>query len=67
MRQTIKRTALNSAQKTILAKAIKKFAQTKENRNPAKIYSLIDKAVKGKIIHKNKAGRIKSRLTKLIS
>ena len=67
MRQTIKRTALNSTKKTILTKAIKKFTQAKENRDSAKIYSLIDKAVKRKIIHKNKAGRIKSRLAKLLS
>lgn len=41
----------------------KKFEEAKKQLD--KIYSLLDKAAKKKVIHPNKASRKKSRLTKL--
>lgn len=60
LRQTIKRTIKNRAQKDALKTAIKKVTAANVNN----IQAMIDKAVKRGLIHANKAARIKSRLAK---
>lgn len=59
-RQNIKRHAHNVKIKDELKKTIKEASA----KNLSKVYSVVDKAVKRHIIHKNKAARIKSRLSK---
>ena len=60
LRQTLRRTKDNSLLKAKLKKAIK----TAKPSNVAEVSSIIDKAAKKKIIHPNRASRLKSRLAK---
>lgn len=66
-----KRHAHNVKIKTELKKTIKKYQQmvTAKNAGEAaatlkKVYALLDKAAKKNVIHKNKANRDKSRLSR---
>lgn len=68
MRKDKKRTVANSwyikAYKQVLNKIKKKQGDLKELL--ARFYSQVDKAAKRKIIHKNKATRLKSRISLLV-
>jgi len=66
VRKDKKRTARNKALLAILKTAISKIKKTKNKDDFKKAVSLIDKAAKTKLIHKNKAARLKSSLAKLI-
>ena len=70
VRQTVKRNAINTSNKSQLRTQIKKLRaalasgdkkQSQDLLNPT--ISTIDKAVNKGILHKNTAGRYKSRLT----
>ncbi len=69
IRQSEKRRRINKAKKSRLKTMIKKFIaadeKTREKMYP-EIQSLIDKAAKDNLIHKNKAARLKSKLSKLL-
>lgn len=67
LKQSRKRNKTNKQRKESLKAEIKKFKATKEPKSLNLIFSLADKAVKLGIIHKNKAKRIKSNLSKSIS
>lgn len=69
-RQDKKRHSLNVKIKNELKKSIKKYQALVASKNAGeaattlkKVYSLLDKAAKKNIIHKNKASRDKSRLS----
>lgn len=69
-RQTEKRTAHNRANTSQLRTALRKFRQALQSGDSAQAksqfsatVSMIDKAVKKGVIHKNTAGRYKSRLS----
>ncbi|HET9183482.1 MAG TPA: 30S ribosomal protein S20 [Candidatus Angelobacter sp.] len=69
-RQTEKRTVGNRANTSQLRTALRKFRQTLQSGKPADAraafagtVSAIDKAVRKGVIHKNTAGRYKSRLS----
>jgi small subunit ribosomal protein S20 len=69
-RQTERRTAANRANTSQLRTALRKFRQALQSGDSAQAKSLfsatasmIDKAVKKGVIHKNTAGRYKSRLS----
>jgi small subunit ribosomal protein S20 len=69
-RQTERRTARNRANTSQLRTALRKFRQSMQSGKPADAkaafagtVSAIDKAVKKGVIHKNTAGRYKSRLS----
>jgi small subunit ribosomal protein S20 len=71
-RQNIKRRAHNRNQKGALKKIIKDFKKSVSSKNDgenkeaiSKIQKALDKAAKTNLIKKNKASRIKSRLSKL--
>ena len=49
-----------------LKTAVKKFRKEKRKEDFKKIVSLLDKAGSNKIVHKNTAARLKSRLSKLL-
>lgn len=73
-RQTEKRTAANRANTSQLRTALRKFRQALQSGDSAQAKSLfpatvsmIDKAVKKGVIHKNTAGRHKSRLSARLS
>ena len=69
-RQTEKRTAANRSNTSQLRTALRKFRQALQSSDSAQAKNLfpatvstIDKAVKKGVIHKNTAGRYKSRLS----
>ena len=73
-RQNIKRRAHNTKKKGVLKKIIKDFKKSVSSNNVSenkefvsKIQKALDKAAKTNLIKKNKASRIKSRLSKLVN
>lgn len=67
LRQDKKKNLLNHSQMSELRTQIKKTRLTQTKEDLSKSYKLIDKSVTKKIIKKNKADRLKSRLTIAIS
>lgn len=68
LRQDKKRTSRNTVYSKSVEKIVKslhKATKGKKVEALRKAYSVLDKAVKKKIIHKNKASRLKSRISKL--
>lgn len=65
--QDKKRTIRNAKQETALKDAIKEAKKNPTAKTVQEATSLTDKAAKKFIIHKNKAARIKSGLSKLLS
>lgn len=73
--KTAKRALRSSKRKEIVNKinlsrlevAIKKAKKTKSQKDVSTASSIADRVAKGKTIHKNKAARIKSQLTRLIT
>lgn len=66
LRKDRRRERKNLEVKSVFKKAVK---DTKKNPTVKKIsdaFKIIDKAAKKRIIHKNKASRIKSRMAKLV-
>jgi small subunit ribosomal protein S20 len=66
LRQDIKKEKINRILKESLRSAIKDAKKAKTSEKVSKAVKLIDKAVKNRFIHKNKAARIKSSLSKLV-
>ncbi|MBI2506974.1 MAG: 30S ribosomal protein S20 [Candidatus Colwellbacteria bacterium] len=71
LRQSLKRRGMNLARKKQMKDALKQYRQALALNNTDEIktrlplvYKALDKAAKTKVITKNKAGRLKSRLTK---
>lgn len=58
------RTARNRKREILLKSAVKKARVGKSARDIQAAFSALDKAAKVKLIHKNKAARLKSRLSK---
>jgi small subunit ribosomal protein S20 len=65
LRQDIKREKTNNLLRSAFKNAVKDAEKGKSSEKVLKAVRLVDKAVKNKLIHKNKAARIKSRLSKL--
>lgn len=65
LRQDIKRTEKNKAQKNHLKSAFKKALKAPTEESARTIQTVIDKAAKQNIIHKNKAAHMKSRIAKV--
>lgn len=66
LRQDKKREKANKLVKTSFKNAIKDAQKAKTSEKVIKAIKLVDKAVKARVIHKNKAARIKSGLSKLV-
>ncbi len=66
LRKDIKRTERNAKTKVSLSKALKLAAKKPSASTVKAAAKLADIAAKNKIIHKNKAARIKSSLSKLV-
>lgn len=68
MRQDVKRTAANSVYERAFKKLIKEVSKvtgTAQTEVVKKAHAAIDKAAKRQVIHKNKASRLKSRVSRL--
>lgn len=65
LKQDKKREKKNDGLRADLNTAIRKAKKTKSGKTIAQAVAIVDKAAKNKIIHTNKAARIKSSLTKL--
>ncbi|KKU88776.1 hypothetical protein A3A64_01770 [Candidatus Gottesmanbacteria bacterium RIFCSPLOWO2_01_FULL_48_11] len=52
--------------KTTLKKLVKAARKTPSQKTLTAVFSALDKAAKHNVIHKNKAARLKSRLSKLL-
>ena len=69
MRKDVRRTKQNEVYRGAISKAVKFLVKLKGGEGASekakKAVSLIDKAAKRKVIHKNKAARLKSRVMKL--
>ena len=61
------RTARNAVKSNALKKLIKISRKTPNAKNLTAVFSALDKAAKTHLIHRNKASRLKSRLSKLVS
>ena len=74
IRQTIKKTKINNRYREgikYLKRKTKLFIKRKDSKEDInellrKFYSIVDKAAKRNVVHKNKAARLKSRITKLL-
>ncbi len=64
LRKDRKRTLVNKVKKDNLKDLIKKARGKKTPEDLKKVFSALDRAAKTHLIHKNKASRLKSRLSK---
>lgn len=67
VRKDKKRTVHNKKIEQTLKGLVKIMRKTPSSKNFAEVTSKLDKAVKINLIHKNRASRLKSRLSKLLS
>jgi len=67
LRQDKKRTVANEVFEDAMKKAVKAAKKAPSEKTVSAAFKAIDKAVKKFIIHKNKAARVKSSLSKLIA
>lgn len=66
MRHDKKRAAHNSQKKIALKKLVKQMRKSPSAKNLTPVFSALDKAVKTHLIHKNRASRLKSRLSNVL-
>lgn len=66
VRQDKRKTVFNLKVKKNLKNAISAFRKSPSKLSFSELFKAIDKAAKTNVIHKNKASRIKSRLSKLL-
>ncbi len=64
LRQDKKRTAINKIYRGRVRMAVKQARLKKTKKSLQQAYRALDRAAKRKVIHKKKAGRLKSRLAK---
>lgn len=62
-----RKTAINLAVKKAFKKAVVAFRKKPSRAGLVAVYKTVDKAAKTNVIHKNRAARIKSRLSKMLS
>ncbi|MGB9911683.1 MAG: 30S ribosomal protein S20 [Microgenomates group bacterium] len=66
LRKDRRRTIINQKRKKKMKDAIKAFKKNINEKTFRLAVSLIDRAAKNKVIHKNKAARLKSQLAKIL-
>lgn len=66
MRKDRTRTTRNKKRESALKKLLKTARRNPNPKNLSVVFSALDKATKVHLIHKNKASRLKSRLSKLL-
>lgn len=63
-KKSLKVSRTKRAHNLVIEKKLKKALKNTDEKNVNEVISLIDKAAKKNLIHKNKAARLKSRLNK---
>jgi len=66
LRRDGRRKAINQKIKEKVKDVLKKTRQNPNKKNLELSFAILDRAAKKKVIHKNKASRLKSRLAKLL-
>ena len=66
LRSSLRKKVINSRCREKMRTLLKNFRKKPNKKDLPAVFSILDKAAKKHIIHKNKAGRLKSRLTQLI-
>ncbi len=66
LRKDRRRTVVNKRLKKRIASAVKKAKKQPTEKALSFSFSILDKAAKKKLIHKNKAARLKSRIAKML-
>lgn len=67
LRQSKKANIQNRSIKSEIKTLIKKVEASFDEKDLKRTFSLLDKAARKRVIHKNQASRVKSRLTKLVN
>jgi len=67
LRVSARKTIDNKKTRAQLEVALRTAKKSKNLKTVSKAYSLLDRAAKKHIIHKNRAGRLKSALSRLLS
>lgn len=62
----VRRTKTNRVYRNKMREALKEAREKKTKKSLKMAYKALDQAAKKKVIHKNKAARLKSRLVKLL-
>lgn len=66
LRHDRKRTLQNERMRSKLQRLLKSMRKKPAKKTLASVFAVLDKAAKTRIIHPNKAARLKSRLAKLL-
>lgn len=66
VRQDKRKAVVNLKVKTAFKKAVSQFRKKPTEAGLKTVYKLLDRAAKTNVIHRNKASRLKSRLSKLV-
>jgi len=66
LKQDKRRAAVNRVYRNKVKTAVKEAREKKTKKAVEAAYKALDRAAKKKVIHKNKASRLKSRLVKLV-
>ena len=66
LRHDRKRTLVTMSARTTLRNAVKSFRKSPTKKSLSRVFQMLDKAAKRNIVHKNKAARLKSRLSNLL-
>jgi len=67
LRSSQRKKKVNDQYREKLRRLVKQFRKKPAKKDLPAVFSILDRAAKKHIIHKNKAGRLKSRLTQLIN
>jgi len=67
VRQDKRKTRINQKIKFAAKKAVVEFRKKPSASSLSNVFSVLDRAAKTNVIHKNKAARLKSRLSKLVA
>lgn len=67
VRQDRRKTTVNLRRKLAYKKAVHDFRRQPSKKVLTAVFSALDRAAKTNVIHKNKAARLKSRLSKMIA
>jgi small subunit ribosomal protein S20 len=66
LKQSKRTNIRNRSIKSQIKTSVKKVETSLDEKDLKKVVSLLDKATRKKVIHKNMASRVKSRLTRLV-